>query len=183
MVLLFVGFKRWIEGFVSLWFSSVKANLNHQKASSRCPAGKHRVSHIITSRGIATCPQLQGSMTFQSSYPGHACQTLVILQTTPRATGLCFQGRRCFDLADWPPLCSALARTFSKTWKVKRSFMLTLLQLYHYTTLSVGHSWALGAPYLAPPAQCHIWFALRWNKVWKPSGSYSPVCLERFYPS
>lgn len=91
---------------------------------------------------------------------------------------LCFQGRCCFDLADWPPLCSALARTFSKTWEVKKSFILALLWLYH--------SWALGARCLAPPARCLI--GLLWDEpkyenpvgamvlsVWKDSIFHRPL--------
>lgn len=117
---------------------------------------------------------------FQSSYTGHMCQILIPLQTTSQATGLCFQGRCRFDLADWPPLCSALARTFSKTWEVKRSFMLTLLQLYHSECGPQLGSWG---SLLSSSCSVPHWFAVRWTKVWKPSGSYGPVCLERLCPS
>lgn len=103
------------------------------------------------------------------------CQVLILLQTTPRATGLCFQGRCCFDLADWPPLFSALTRTFSKTWEVKRSFMLTLLQLYHYECGPQLGSWGL-----ALPARCHI--GLLWDepKYENPVGAtgHSMVSLD-----
>lgn len=79
----------------------------------------------------------------------------------------------------WPSRLTSsvlsLGRTFSKTWEVKRSFMLALLQLYHY---ECGPQ--MGSCGLAPPARCHI--GLLWDepKYENPVGAtgHSMVSLD-----